>query len=242
MILNGKKLKNIPFTDPRGHCGESGQLHISTDTKGRSFLVKSNPADVTNEFVVHRLAQIIGVPTSDAALIDNRGFIEVGIVYEKDFKRASIDDFIGDAKYPDDSPYLADFVSFLALRDLVAMGDNHQLAFARNHLISYDYADSFFLSDSTYGVMCLLNDLSIPISAFSNNILIRHELESMLRILQRPKTDFLVDAYCDTLFSFMDADLTPILNDLKAVFPAVVPAFYEACFDIMRDAIDELAE
>lgn len=234
MILNGKKLENTLFTDPRGHCGESGQLHISTDTKGTSYLVKSKPSDVTNEFVVHRLARIIGVPTSDAVLIDNRGFIEVGIVYEKDFKRASIDDFIGDAKYPDDSPYLADFVSFLALRDLVAMGDNH--------LISYDYADSFFLSDSTYGAMCLLNDLSIPISAFSNNILIRHELESMLRILQRPKTDFLVDAYCDTLFSFMDADMTPILNDLKAVFPAVVPAFYEACFDIMRDAIDELAE
>lgn len=74
MILNGKKLKCTPFTDSRGHYGESGQLHIAEDIRGTKFLVKSNPADVTNEYVVHRLARSIGVPTSDAVLIDNGSF------------------------------------------------------------------------------------------------------------------------------------------------------------------------
>lgn len=242
MILNGKKLKCAPFMDSRGHYGESGQLHIAEDIRGTKFLVKANPADVTNEYVVHRLARSIGVPTSDAVLIDNGSFVEVGIVYEKDFRRVSMDDFIGDAHYQDDSPYLSELISYLALRDLVAMGDNHQIALARRHLISYDYADAFYLSDTSYGVMCRLNDITFPINAFSNNILLKHELEATLRILQRPKTDYLVDAYCNPLFNFMDADLSPILNDLKNVFPAVVPAFYEACFERMLEAIEELAE
>lgn len=219
MILKGKKLKCTPFADSRGHYGESGQLHIAEDIRGAKFLVKSNPADVTNEYVVHRLARSIGVPTSDAVLIDNGSFVEVGIVYEIDFRRVSMDDFIGDAHYQDDSPFLSELISYLALRDLVAMGDNHQIALARKHLISYDYADSFYLSNTSYGVMCRLNNNTFPINAFSNNILLKRELESTLRILQRPKTDYLVDAYCNPLFNFLDADLSPILNDLKNVFP-----------------------
>lgn len=242
MILNGKKLKNTPFKDSRGHAGESGQLHIAETSNGIKYLVKSNPADVTNEFVVHRIAKIIGVPTSNAVLIIEGDIVEVGIEYEKDFKRVSMDDFIGNLVYPDDSPFLADLMSYLALRDLVKMGDNHQLALSKNRLISFDYADSFNFSDTSYRIMCMMKDNSLSISAFSKLYSLPLELDYIFETFKRQKTDFLIDAYCDTIFGFMDADLTPILNDLKEVFPPVISGFYESCFDVIKKTINKLGE
>ena len=242
MILNGKKLKNTPFKDSRGHAGESGTLHIAETPNGIKYLVKSNPADVTNEFVVHRIAKIIGVPTSDAVLIIEGDIVEVGIEYEKDFKRVSMDDFIGNSLYPDDSPYLADLMSYLALRDLVKMGDNHQLALSKNRLISFDYADSFNFSDTSYRIMRMMKDNSLSISAFSKLYSLPLELDYIFDTFKRPKTDFLIDAYCDTIFGFMDADLTPILNDLKEVFPPVITGFYESRFDVIKKSINKLGE
>lgn len=237
MILNGRKLKNTLFSDSRGHFGEWGQLHISEASNGIKYLVKSKPTDVVNEFVVHRLARIIGVPTSDAVLIDNRGFIEVGIEYEKDFKRVLLNDFVDNAKYPNDSPFLADLFSYLALRDLVAMGDNHQLALSRNRLISFDCAESFCLSDTFYGAMCRLNSITYPLMCFSNGLKLNKEFISVLRFLKRPKTNFIVDAYLDIIFGFVDVDLAPMLDELKEVFPVVVSDFYEACFGAIRKTI-----
>ena len=160
---------------------------------------------------------------------------------KKSFKRIPMDDFIGDDIYPDDSPYLADLISYLALRDMVAMGDNHQIATARKRLISFDYADSFFLSDATLGAMCTLNTCSFQSQTFADKILLRHELYSITRTLQRPLNDFIIDAYCKPLFNFLDADLTPIIRDLDACFPEIVPKFYSKCFDIIRKAINELS-
>ena len=66
MILNGKNLKKLPFTDSRGKSGASGTLYIAEGPQGRKYLVKSKPVDVANEYVAHNLAKLIGVPTSDA--------------------------------------------------------------------------------------------------------------------------------------------------------------------------------
>ncbi len=242
MILTGKKLKNTLFRDSRGHYGESGQLHISEDIRGTRFLVKSKPSDVTNEYVVHRIARLIGVPTSDAVLIETNGFVEVGIIYKRDFRHVSLDDFVGDANYPDDSPYLADLMAYLALRDMVAMGDNHQLAFSGKRLISYDYADSFYMHDSLLGAIQMVNDISLPVSTFANQLILGRGYLSAIRILQRPNTDFLLNAYLDPIVKFQEVDLTQILADLNELYPPVVPAFYMACFDEIRKAYDEMAE
>lgn len=50
-------------------------------------------------------------------------------------------------------------MAYFALRDIVAMGDNHQLAFARKRLISFDYADSFYMHDSMFGAIQMIHDI-----------------------------------------------------------------------------------
>lgn len=151
MIVNGKGLNYSPYADSRGHVGESGQLYIARDGKGRSCLVKTQSADVTNEFVAHRVAKLIGAPTSNAFLIDNRGNIEVGIVYEKDFKRVSVQKL---KLLSDEDRHLADFMAYMALMDLLLIDDNLQLALSHGKLYSFDYVISFCMDDLTYGAMC----------------------------------------------------------------------------------------
>ena len=79
MILDGTKMMKTLFQDSRGHSGESGQLYIYEDENGAKYLVKHKPLDVANEYVAHRLAMLLGVPTSDAVLILKNGKFAVGI-------------------------------------------------------------------------------------------------------------------------------------------------------------------
>lgn len=69
MILDGTKMMKTRYMDSRGHSGEAGQLYIYKDVDGAKYLVKHKPLDVANEYVAHRLAMLLGVPTSDAVLI-----------------------------------------------------------------------------------------------------------------------------------------------------------------------------
>ena len=94
-MIDGNDLAFTPYKDSRGNSGSSGQLSIGTAKTGKKYLVKSLPADVVTEFVAHRLATIIGVPTSDAVLIRNGKNVVVGIEYLEDFTRISMDDFLG---------------------------------------------------------------------------------------------------------------------------------------------------
>lgn len=242
MILNGKKLKRFPFSDSRGHYGESGQLHIAEDIMGTRFLVKSKPADVANEYVAHRLGKIIGVPTSDAVLIEDRGSIDVGIVFEKDFKRANFNDFIGQEHYLDDSPYIADLMAYLSFRNLIVLEDNPQLAFAGNRLISFDYAESFYMTNSVYGALNLTGNYDLPVSVFKDHLFLQSGYQYALEILKRPGSDSLLDAFLDPIFKFQESDLEPILCDLQSVFPKVISSFYRECFNAINDEINKLKE
>ena len=242
MILDGKKLKNIPFRDSRGHYGESGQLHITEDARGTRFLVKSKPADVANEYVAHRIGRMIGVPTSDAVLIEHKSHVETGIVFEKDFRRAKFSDFIGQDHYPDDSPYLADLMTYLSFRSLIVLEDNPQLAFAGDRLISFDYAESFFVTDSVFEAMQITGNTDFPVARFRERLFLRNGYRSSLEVLKRTGSDYLLDAYLDPVFNFQEADLQPILDDLAVVFPPVIPAFYRACFEAIEQELAKLAE
>lgn len=173
MILDGAKMKKILYQDSRGHFGESGQLYIYTAPDSKKYLVKHKPLDVANEYISHQIAKLIGVPTSDAVLIKENDNLSVGIEYEADFQRASMNDFYGTekyehddipiffggtatyikpvevtkAKYADDDPLLAEAMAYLAFRYLVVMDDNIQVAFAHGNLISFDYAYAFNLTE-----------------------------------------------------------------------------------------------
>lgn len=262
MILDGKTLKRIPFSDSRGESGMSGKLHIAEAADGTKYLVKSNPVDVANEFVAHKLAKLIGVPTSNAVLIKTGNSVKVGIVFEPDFQRVSMDDFIGNeqpdeepilvngkpleiptaGKYPDDDPFLAELMAFLAFRSLIVLQDHVQLAFAGGHLISFDYAESFYLTEGTFAGLLRGGSLSQPVGLFANNLHLESGFRNAISVLRRPSTDFLLDAYLAPVYAFEDVDFQPIFDDLDAVFPPLVSAFYAACFEFTRREIAKLGE
>ena len=265
MILDGKGLIFSPFFDSRGESGMSGKLRIAEAKDGTKYLVKSAPVDATNEFVTHRLARLIGVPTSDAVLIKSGSRVSVGIVFEPDFKRVPWNDFLGTVeykeddpilingkvyetplpavpKYSDDDPLLSEFMAYLAFRDLIVLEDNAQLAFAEGHLISFDYAESFYLTEYTFNNLLRGSGLSHAVGLFANHQFLENGYRDAIQFLHRPNTDFLLDAYLDPVFAFQEADFQPIFDDLDAVFPPLVSAFYAACFAFTRKQIEKLGE
>ena len=242
MILNGITLKYTPFRDSRGETGMSGKLYLAKAPDGTRYLVKSNPMIVANEYVAHNLAKLIGVPTSDAVLIKDGSLVRVGIKYEEDFKLVSMDDFIGADKYPDDDPHLAELMAYMAFRTLIDLEDNPQLAFARGHLISFDYAESFYLTDLTFSGILKGGNLSHPVSLFASHLSLELGFRIATEILRRPRSDFLLEAYLAPVFAFQEADFRPIFDDLDAVFPKALSSFYRACFDIVKREYQKLAE
>ncbi len=245
MIVNGKGLKYWSYKDSRGHIGESGQLYIAKDGNGRSCLVKTQPADVTNEFVAHRLAKLMGVPTSNAFLIDNNGNIEVGITYEKDFKRASVQDLL---LLSDENQFLVDFMAYMALMDLLLIDDNLQLAFSHGKLYSFDYAISFCMDDLTYGAMCIVNDHQLLFDRFRSNFQFGRRCVEAINLLERKSEAgkrILQEAYIDTYVRFLHINpekLRLIWNDLYAVFPPVVADFYRTCIEDRMKALNSMID
>ena len=209
MILNGKNLKKLPFTDSRGKSGASGTLYIAEDPQGRKYLVKSKPVDVANEYVAHNLAKLIGVPTADAVLIKDGNCVHVGIEYKSDFQRVSGDDFLGtevydeddeaptyygnalftspvvtEAKYPDDDPFLAELMRYFSFSDLIVLHDGPQLAFAGGHLISFDYAESFFMEEGPFNGLLNGRGLSNAVGCFSNHLFLKNGYRNALGVFQ----------------------------------------------------------
>jgi len=264
MILDGTKMLKTPYKDSRGHHGESGQLYQYEDIGGKKYLVKRKLLDVANEYVSHNIAKIIGVPTSDSVLIRENGEYAVGIQFEEDFQRVSMDDFFGtekyedddlnmgyppvsmlqvtEAKYPDDDPHLAEAMKYLAFRHIVVMDDNPQVAFAHGKLISFDYAYAFNLTEELFD--SLMNDNRIIIESaidhFKRHLTILHGYKSSLELLRRPNTEPLFDAYFDSVLNFYNADFNPLFNELRQVFSKIVVDFYRACFQLIKQEIEEM--
>lgn len=206
----------------------------------------------------------ITLTTSDAVLIKDGNSVHIGIEYESDFQRVSGDDFLGtevyeeddapvyvgskihepsvatEAKYPDDDPLLGEFMAYLAFRNLIVLEDNPQLAFAGGHLISFDYAESFFMEEGPFNGLLNGRGLSNAVGRFSSHLFLNNGYRNALEALHRPDTDFLCDAFIAPLYAFQEADLQPIYNDLDEVFPSMVSTFYANCFEIARKEIENL--
>lgn len=262
MILYSKDLSIFPFHDSRGQSGSSGKLYIAENDQGIRYLVKSIPMDAANEYVAHNLAKMIGVPTSDAVLIKEGKSVKVGIAFENDFQMVAWNDFMGtvqykteydipvyvngklyeppvvtEAKYPDDDPYLAEFMAYLAFRNIIVLEDNVQLAFSRGHLISFDFAESFYLGEGTFNSLSKSRSLTHAVNLFADHLFLENGYKYALEFLRRPDTDFLLDAYHAPVFALQEADFQPIFDDLDAVFPPYVSAFYGACFAFVKKDI-----
>lgn len=265
MIINSRKLRNKQkFIDPRGESGMSGQLYTIEDADGVKYIIKTKLVDVVNEYVAHKLAQIIEVPTSEAVLISNTNKrVYTGIVYEADFRHVGVNDFWGleeypendlqipvngvimphikvkEMKYPDDSPFLADVMMYQSFRRLIALDDNEQIAFSRGRVISFDYADAFSLSERNLSNMLYSSDISEPFYAFSRNLFLKSGYEYAIVDLRRADSDFLRNAYYTPMKKFLEADFTPLIEELDSIFPPAIPAFYIVCFNEIRDRITE---
>lgn len=264
MILDGAKMIKTLYKDSRGHHGESGQLYLYEDISGIKYLVKQKPLDVANEYVSHSIARLIGVPTSDSVLIRENGKYAVGIKFEEDFQRVSMDDFFGtekyedddlnmgyppvsmlqaaETKYPNDNPHLAEAMKYMAFRHIVVMDDNPQVAFAHDKLISFDYAYSFNLTEDLFDG--LMNDsrttLESVIIQFKRHLAILHGYKSSLELLRRPNTERLFDAYFDPVLNFLNVDFNPLFDELRQVFSITVVDFYDDCFQLIRQEVEEM--
>ena len=249
-MIEGKLLKYEPFVDSRGESGLSGQLYL-TEWNGKKYLVKSGKVDALTEFVAHRLATIIGVPSSDAILIKrgnnskNGKNVQVGIEFFEDFTRISMDAFLGgvgydgeknsvEIKYPDDSPLLSDLMKYLAFRQMTIMEDNPQLAISNGRLVSFDYAESFYLSGISVDRMIYTDDTSHPLQLFRSHLALAGSLQSNLKVIHRAESEFLREAYLAPLYEFLDADLQPIFNELAEVYPSVIARFFSEAFEIVK--------
>lgn len=264
MILDVAKMIKTLYKDSRGHHGESGQLYLYEDISGIKYLVKRKPLDVANEYVSHSIARLIGIPTSDSVLIrENRGY-SVGIEFEEDFQRISMDDFFGtekyedddlnmgyppvsmlkatEAKYPDDNPHLAEAMKYMALRHIVVMDDNPQVAFAHGKLISFDYACSFKLTEDLFDGLMSDNRTTLEsiIAQFKRHLAILHGYKSSLELLRRPNTERLFDAYFDPVLNFHDVDFNLLFDELKQAFSKTIVDFYGACFQLIKQEVEEI--
>lgn len=264
MILDGTKMMKTCYKDSRSHSGESGQLYIYEDADGAKYLVKHKPLDVANEYVAHRLAMLLGVPTSDAVLILENGKFAVGIAFEEDFQRVNMDDFFGTetsedddldmgypldsrvqvakVKYSDDDPHLAEAMNYLAFRHIVVMDDNPQVAFAHGNLISFDYADAFNLTEEMFA--SLMNDnrsaLVNAVGLFKSHLKIDKGYWDSIELLRRPNTNFLLNAYLDPVMNFPDIDFNSLFDELNQAFSRTVVDFYGCCLQLVNMEIEKM--
>ena len=265
MILDGTKMIKTPYMDSRGRCGESGQLYIYENINGTKYLVKHKPLDIANEYVAHRLAMLLGVPTSDAVLILENGKFAVGIEYLDDFQRVNLDDFIGTEqyedddipifyggtgayiatvevtklKYSDDDPHLAEVMKYFAFRKIVVMDDNPQAAFSHGNLISFDYSFAFNLTKEVFDALMKDNKkmLELAVGNFKHHLNIEKGYWNSIELFRRPNTDFLFNTYFNLVMAFPDVDYNSLLDEMGQVFPKTVVDFYHSCLHLINKQI-----
>ena len=244
MIYSEKDFRYTPYQDSRGSAGTSGKLLLA-EFNGKKYLIKHMVAsDVTNEFVAHKLALSIGVPTTDAILIKKkkRGscFVEdcaVGIEFAKEFKRANLDHFVGQ----DDSPYIEDIMRYLAFRHMICLDDNVQLAYSNGHILSYDYAESFENGDFSYKFMTYTGNGSDAVTNYLNRISsMASNYKSSIEIMKLKDTKVMRDAFYSPIYRFHEEkekiqDI--VLPDLIEAFPNVIASFYYSCLCYLDDVI-----
>lgn len=104
MIYDSSSFSFTPYHDSRGTHGISGPLLLAKDRKsGIQYLVKHTIRnDIGNEYLAHKLAIALNVPTTEAILIGQSPQFNlpyaVGIEYAEDFKRFNADRLIGNTQ------------------------------------------------------------------------------------------------------------------------------------------------
>ena len=247
MIYSENDFRCDPYKDSRGSAGESGNLLLG-ELNGKQYLIKHTIAsDVTNEFVAHKLALSLGVPTTDAILIKKKKrssrFVEnyaVGIEVAEGFQRANLDHFVGQ----DDSPYINDLMRYMAFRRMICLEDNVQLAYSNGRLISFDYAESFNNGEFSYKIMILSGDGRNAVTSYLNGISsLTSAYKSTIAIMKLNDTKVKCDAFYYPIYKFHEEKnkiQDTVLPDLIEAFPNVITSFYYSCFCYLDGVIEKI--
>ena len=239
MIISTDGLDYVPFADPRGLTGTSGQLHLVDVPELGTLLVKSaRPADVPKEYVGHKVALAIGVPTSDAFLIRHDGKMEVGMTYERDFTEIELPSFTSAAgRFPDDSPLFPDLLAYIPFHCMIRVSDYPQLAISGGRLVSFDYGRSFALSDARYDKIISEGDYSLPLEKFKTKMPAEWVGYGPFtrRLLGRKETDELRKAFYAPVREMRQADFAPVLAELSECFPPAVHDYFKSVLDFIKE-------
>ena len=58
-----------------------------------------------------------------------------------------------------------------------------------------------------------------------------------MKVIRRPETEFLSEAYLSPLYDFCASDYQPIIDDLSEVFPHVISQFFAEAFNAVKQEI-----
>ena len=251
-MLDSSTLSYVPFVDNRRRHnptfkeGQSGSLLIGTDEQGQRYIVKhSYPHNAANEYVACWLAKKLGVPAPNAYLLSPNKAFRCGYAVAIEFLDLELFDKAA-APYPDD------LIAQFALSSLIVLDDMIQLNVAGGHVVSYDFSESFCMSNMNLILMHLrsINRRQGQEEAYS---ILRRLLASFSRRLNLVDFDipdlareFNLDcnkmregmiAVAKRTLLITDEEIEEMSVELENLFPMEVAVYYEECIRAIQEHI-----
>ncbi len=249
-MLDSSTLSYASFADnrrsqnPSFEEGQSGMLLIGTDEQGQEYIVKhSYPHNAANEYVACWLAKKLGVPAPNAYLLSPNKAFRCGYAVAIEF--LDLEPFDKAA-----APYPDDLIAQFALSSLIILDDMIQLNVAGGHIVSYDFSESFCMSNMN------------PILTHLDRADRRQGQEGAYTILRRLLTSFrrhisLVDFNipglahefnldCDEMREGMieaakrtlliaDDEIEEMSIELENLYPMEIAVYYEECIRAIQN-------
>lgn len=249
-MLDSSTLSYVPFVDNRRRHnptfkeGQSGSLLIGTDEQGQRYIVKhSYPHNAANEYVACWLAKKLGVPAPNAYLLSPNKAFRCGYAVAIEFLDLELFDKAA-APYPDD------LIAQFALSSLIVLDDMIQLNVAGGHIVSYDFSESFCMSNMNPILMHMgrTNRQQGQEEAYS---ILRRFLTSFRRHISL--VDFNVpglarefDLDCNKMRESMiaaakrtllitDDEIEEMSIELENLYPTEIAVYYEECIRAIQE-------
>lgn len=245
------------YHDSRGEPGMSGQLLLATSRDdGTRYLVKHIvDKDIGNEYLAHKLALALDVPTTDAILIGpSKHFIlpyAVGIEFIDGFKQFNSDDLIGNARAdkPDEDtvPILIEDkeIKKPALPEIPKYRDDDPilLDFMRQIAFKYMIQLNNNLQYSIHNGRLISFDYADSFPRISVNQLYYwlSKGDAIVLDIHRKESDALLDTYLDPFFAFDDLEeeyIQSLFDEMSKL--GIRTSHYVSYFKMLREAVQHL--
>ena len=253
-MIDSTTLTYATFDDPRKKrnpdfkTGQSGELLIGTDANGKKYIIKHcYPHNAANEFVASWLAKKLDIPAPDAFLLSSSNAFQTRYAVAIEF--LDLNPFDKEAvSHPDD--LIAQFV----LASLIAQEDRIQLKATDNHIVSFDFSESF--CTSKLDLILRLMRQHTPFAQDCAVSILRQQLAAFQESLARVKFNHpaLAQEYnldceemCKTataiskrVLRITENEIRIMSEELEKLFPTEVSVYYEECIFAMQEHIKSL--